>query len=86
MSILGSLMTVISLMRESYFSAAYTVTWVLLGAGFACAIVSAGIYPFCNTAYSSVVSYFGSVFSLMAVLATTQVMPKPVVLMGDKSK
>ena len=85
-SVLGSLMSVIPLMRGSCFSAAYTVTWVLWGAGCACAIISAVIYPFCNTAYSSAVSYFGSVFSLMAVLATTQVVPKPVVSVDDKTK
>jgi hypothetical protein len=85
-SVLGSLMSVMPLMRGSCFSAAYTVTWVLWGAGCACAIISASVYPFCNTAYSSAVSYFGSVFSLIAVLATTQVVPKPVVSVEDKTK
>jgi hypothetical protein len=62
------------------------VTWALWGCGCACAIIAVVVYPFCNTAYSSAVSYFGSVFSLMAVLATTQVVPKPVVSVGDKTK
>lgn len=79
-------MSVILLMRGSYFSTAYAITWVLWGAGCASAIISAIVYPFCNTAYSSAVSYFGSVFSLMAVLATTQVVPKPVVMIDDKTK
>jgi hypothetical protein len=85
-SILGSLMTVITFMRGSCFTAAYTVTWFLWGAGCACAIISAIIYPFCNTAWSSAVSYFGSLFSLMAVLATTQMVPQHVVLIDDKTK
>jgi hypothetical protein len=85
-AVLGSLMSVIPLMRGSYFAAAHTVTWALWGCGCACAIIAVVVYPFCNTAYSSAVSYFGSVFSLMAVLATTQVVPKPVVSIGDKTK
>jgi hypothetical protein len=85
-AVLGSLMSVIPLMRRSCFSTAYTVTWALWGFGCACAIVAASIYPFCNTAWSSVVSYFGSLFSLIAVLAATQVVPKPVVSVGDKTK
>jgi hypothetical protein len=79
-------MSVVPLMRGSYFSAAYTVTWALWGCGCACAIIAASVYPFCNTAYSSAVSYFGSVFSLMAVLVATQVVPKIVVSVGDKTK
>jgi hypothetical protein len=79
-------MSMFSFMRGSCFSAAYTVTWALWGCGCACAIVAASVYPFCNSAYSSVVSYFGSVFSLMAVLATTQVVPKAVISVGDKTK
>lgn len=85
-SVLGSLMTLIPLIRDSWFSAAYTVTWVLWGAACACAIIPVGLYQVCNTAYSSAVSYFGSVLSLMAVLATTQVVPKPTVSSGDKTK
>lgn len=79
-------MTIVPLIRDSWFTAAYTVTWVLWGAGFACAIISVGIYTLCNSAYSSAVSYFGSVFSLMAVLAATQVVPKPNVSNTDKDK
>ena len=85
-AVLGSLMSMVSLMRGSCFSAAYTVTWALCCCGCACAIIAASVYPFCNTAYSSSISYFGSVFSLMAVLATTQVVPRVVVSVGDKTK
>jgi len=86
MSILGSLMTMVPLMHGSRFSAAYAVTWLLWSAGVVCAIISVVLYLVCNPAFSSAVSYFGSIFSLMAVLATTQVVPRPAVSIGDKVK
>ena len=72
MSVLGSLVMVLPLLKKSWFCPAYTTMWILFFSGVVFAVLSIAIYPLYNTGWSSVLSFFGSVASIFSVLAMTQ--------------
>jgi len=72
MSVLGNLISVVPLVKGSWFSPAYNVMWLFFIIGLASSAVSIGIYPFLNTGWSSAASFLGSIFSVASVLVMTQ--------------
>ena len=72
MSVLGNLIAVVPLLKKSWFSAAYTMMWMFFGMGLTFAGISILIYPFFNTGWSSMVSFFASIASVASVLVMTQ--------------
>ncbi|KAF7198650.1 hypothetical protein HII31_00389 [Pseudocercospora fuligena] len=77
MAVLGSGVLTLQLMKESWLSPAYTTTWIFTALGVICAILSIAIYPLCNTGWSSILSFFGSIMSQGAVLVMTQAVARP---------
>jgi len=72
MAVLGNLMTIVSLVQESWWSPAYALAYALLLASVLCSVVSIGIYTLLNTAFSSFFAVAGSAFSVFSVLIMTQ--------------
>ena len=72
MSVLGNLISVVPLLKKSWFSPAYNAMWLFFTLGLALFVVSICIYPFLNTGWSSVLSFLGSICSVASVLIITQ--------------
>lgn len=72
MSVLGNLIMVVPLMKKSWLSPAYSMMWLFFSLGLVLAAVSIAIYPFCNTGWSSMAAFFGSIASVSSVLVMTQ--------------
>ncbi|KAL4723596.1 hypothetical protein ACLX1H_009234 [Fusarium chlamydosporum] len=72
MGVLGNLVMVIPLLRRSWFSPAYNYMWLFFGLGLIFATTSVITYTLCNTGWSSMISFFGSVCSVASVLVMTQ--------------
>jgi membrane associated rhomboid family serine protease len=76
MAVLGNIIMVIPLLRNSWFSPAYSLMWVFFILGLASACVAVAIYPLINPGWSSMVSFFGSISSVASVLVMTQAVAK----------
>lgn len=72
MAVMGNIIMVVPLLGRSWFSPAYGLMWMFFTVGMIFAVTAIAIYPFCNTGWSSMVSFFGSVASAASVLVMTQ--------------
>lgn len=72
MAVLGNITMVVPLLGRSWFLPAYGLMWMFFWLGLIFAVTAIAIYPFCNTGWSSMISFFGSVASVASVLVMTQ--------------
>ncbi|KAH7358005.1 hypothetical protein B0T11DRAFT_354651 [Plectosphaerella cucumerina] len=72
MSTLGSVLMVVPMLREPWFSLIYLSVWLMLGGGLVCSIVSVAIFTHVHTGWSSAFVLFGSMMSAWAVLIMAQ--------------
>jgi hypothetical protein len=78
MAVLGNIVMVIPLLRESWFSSKYGQMWAFTALGLGFSILSIALYPFVNPGWSSMASFFGSIASVASVLVVTQTTAKDV--------
>lgn len=68
-TIMTNFVMIVQLAGGSRFSAQYAHTWIWFSVGVLCAIVSVAIYPFCNTGWSSLLSFSATVAGFGATLS-----------------
>lgn len=68
-TIMANFVMIIQLTEGSRFSTRYMYVWIWFFLGIVCAIISVAIYPFCNTAWSSLMSFFATIAGFGATLS-----------------
>jgi hypothetical protein len=76
-TIMANFVMIIQLTHGSRFSNQYKFVWIWFFIGILCAGVSVAIYPFCNTAWSSLLSFFATIAGFGATLSVTMTVEKP---------
>lgn len=74
--IMGNLAMVIPLIKGSWLSAPYIVTWMWFGVGLGCAVMSIVIYPLCNPGWSSLLAFCATIAGFGATLSITMAVGK----------
>jgi hypothetical protein len=68
-TIMANSVMIIQLTEGSRFSKRYMYVWIWFFLGILCASISVAIYPFCNTAWSSLMSFFATIAGFGATLS-----------------
>jgi hypothetical protein len=76
-TIMANFVMIIQLTHGSRFSKQYIHVWIWFFIGILCAGVSVAIYPFFNTAWSSLLSFFATIAGFGATLSVTMTVEKP---------
>ena len=76
-TIMANFVMIIQLTQGSRFSKQYMYVWIWFILGIVCAIVSVAIYPFCNTAWSSIMSFFATIAGFGATLSVAMTVARP---------
>lgn len=76
-TITANLATIVQLTQGSRFSKQYMFVWIWFFLGVLCAIASVVIYPFCNTAWSSLLSFIATIAGFGATLSVAMTVVKP---------
>jgi hypothetical protein len=76
-TIMANFVMTIQLTHGSRFSKQYIFVWIWFFIGILCAGVSVAIYPFFNTAWSSLLSFFATIAGFGATLSVTMTVGKP---------
>jgi hypothetical protein len=76
-TIMANFVMIIQLTHGSRFSKQYIFVWIWFFIGILCAGVSVAIYPFFNTAWSSLLSFFAAIAGFGATLSVTMTVGKP---------
>jgi hypothetical protein len=76
-TIMANFVMIIQLTHGSRFSKQYIYVWIWFFIGILCAGVSVAIYPFFNTAWSSLLSFFATIAGFGATLSVTMTVEKP---------
>jgi len=72
MAVMANVVTILPHVHKSWLSPAYSLMWFFFISGIVCALVSMGLYLLCSPAWSSVLSFLGSMASAACVLVFTQ--------------
>ncbi|KAK6422631.1 hypothetical protein LTR95_016636, partial [Oleoguttula sp. CCFEE 5521] len=85
--VMGSFMTVLSMRKKVWLSQEYVITWLFLGVGVLCAVLSVVVYPLCNTRWSSTLASFTTIAGFGATLSMTMAeeMSKPRIAPVERS-
>ncbi|KAI0012691.1 hypothetical protein F4779DRAFT_567599 [Xylariaceae sp. FL0662B] len=92
MSVLGSLVTAMPLLRRYGYERAHLIFWLFFTAAVLLALLSVILYPYCNTGWSALVAFLSSVASASSTLALTLATVQSVkngdssIKQGDKPK
>jgi hypothetical protein len=76
-TIMANFVMIIQLTHGSRFSKQYIFVWIWFFIGILCAGISMAIYPFFNTAWSSLLSFFAAIAGFGATLSVTMTVEKP---------
>jgi CDP-diglyceride synthetase len=76
-TIMANFAMIIQLTQGSRLSKQYMYVWIWFSVGVLCAVVSVTIYPFCNTAWSSLLSFFATVSGFGATLSVAMTVANP---------
>jgi hypothetical protein len=76
-TIMANFVMIIQLTHGSRFSKQYIFVWIWFFIGILCAGVSVAIYPFFNTAWSSLLSFFAAIAGFGATLSVTMTVERP---------
>jgi CDP-diglyceride synthetase len=76
-TIMTNLVMIIQLTHGSRSSKNHLVTWMWFALGILCAIASVAIYPLCNTAWSSLLSFFATIAGFGATLSVAMTVANP---------
>ena len=74
---MANFVMIIQLTEGSRFSNRYMHVWIWFFLGVVCAIISVAIYPFCNTAWSSLLSFFATIAGFGAMLSVAMIVASP---------
>lgn len=67
---------VIPLVKGSWLSTPYIVTWMWFAVGLGCAVMSIVIYPLCNPGWSSLLAFCATIAGFGATLSITTAVGK----------
>lgn len=76
-TIMANFVMIIQLTQGSRLSKQYMYVWIWFILGIVCAIISVAIYPFCNTAWSSIMSFFATIAGFGATLSVAMTVASP---------
>jgi hypothetical protein len=74
---MANFVMIIQLTQGSRLSKQYMYVWIWFILGIVCAIISVAIYPFCNTAWSSIMSFFATMAGFGATLSVAMTVASP---------
>ncbi|GAB7333345.1 hypothetical protein MBLNU13_g04967t2 [Cladosporium sp. NU13] len=76
-TIMANFVMIVQLTQGSRLSKQYIYVWIWFSVGIICAIISVTIYPFCNTAWSSLLSFFATIAGFGATLSVAMTVGNP---------
>ena len=76
-TIMANFVMIIQLTQGSRLSKQYMCVWIWFILDIVCAIISVAIYPFCNTAWSSLMSFFATIAGFGATLSVAMTVASP---------
>jgi hypothetical protein len=76
-TIMANFVMITQLTQGSRLSNRYMYVWIWFALGIVCAIISVAIYPFCNTAWSSLLSFFATIAGFGATLSVAMTVANP---------
>jgi uncharacterized membrane protein YczE len=74
---MANFVMIIQLTQGSRLSKQYMYVWIWFSVGVVCAVVSVAIYPVCNTAWSSLLSFFAAIAGFGATLSVAMTVANP---------